>query len=92
MIDISDITLKNITSTGGLLPAGILRCNETNPCKNFWFEDVNLRSTFWDFLGKGFITEYVEGHAVGYVHPDPYLKPPGHYQLEEKLPSMKSVS
>ena len=77
-VTISDITLKNITSKGGLLPAGIIRCNETNPCKNFHFEDVQLKSLFWDTLQQGFITEFVEGRAIN-VHPDPGFKPAGWY-------------
>ena len=50
-VTISDITLRNITSRGGLLPAGVIRCNETNPCTNFKFENVDIRSEFWDTLG-----------------------------------------
>ena len=78
-ISISDITLRNITSTGSILPAGILRCNSTNPCTNFRFEDVKLTSFLWDMIGEGFITEYVEGTHNGNVHPDPKFKAPGFY-------------
>jgi len=60
-ITMENITLRNITSTGGLLPAGILRCNSTNPCKNFTFEDVSIKGALWDLLNIGWITEYVEG-------------------------------
>ena len=66
----SDIYLKNVTSHGGLLPAGIIRCNSTNPCKNFIFEDVNIKSKFWDFFGVGYITEFIEGVATN-SFPDP---------------------
>jgi len=78
-ITISDITLRNVTSTGGILPAGILRCNSTNPCTNFRFEDVKLTSPLWDLLGEGFITEYVEGTHNNNVFPDPKFKTPGFY-------------
>jgi len=78
-ITISDITLRNVTSTGGILPAGILRCNSTNPCTNFRFEDVKLSSFLWDLVGDGFITEYVEGTHNGNVFPDPKFKTPGFY-------------
>jgi len=69
-ITISDITLRNVTSSGGLLPAGIIRCNETNPCKNFNFENVDIRSEFWDTLGQGYIVENIEG-TTSNVFPDP---------------------
>jgi hypothetical protein len=78
-ITISDITLRNITSTGSILPAGILRCNSTNPCTNFRFEDVKLTSFLWDLIGEGFITEYVEGTHNNNVFPDPKFKAPGFY-------------
>lgn len=69
-IDISDITLRNITSTGGYLPAGILRCNETNPCTNIVFENVDVRSSVWDTLHESYITENVHGTATGsFPHP-----------------------
>lgn len=59
LITMSDITLRNVTSTRGLLPAGILRCNETNPCTGFVFEDVSITSPLWDILGYGWITEFI---------------------------------
>jgi hypothetical protein len=39
-ITVRNITLRNIKSTGGLLPPGIIRCNETNPCTGFVFDNV----------------------------------------------------
>jgi len=81
-ITISDITLRNVTSYGSILPAGIIRCNSTNPCKNFVFEDVQLKSLLWDTLDMGFITEFVEGTATN-VHPDPGFKPIGYYDMPE---------
>ena len=79
LIDISNITLKNVTSKGGILPAGIIRCNKTNPCTNFTFDNVDIRSEFWDTLGYGFITEYTEGVSIN-SFPDPGFKPVGHYK------------
>lgn len=77
-ISFEDITLRNITSTGSLFPAGVIRCNETNPCKNFVFEDVTIKSQFWDALNIGFITEFTEGRASS-VKPDPGFKPVGFF-------------
>jgi len=78
LITISNITLRNVTSKGGILPAGILRCNVSNPCTGFTFDNVDVRSEFWDTLGKGWITEYVEGTSVN-TFPDPGFTPNGHY-------------
>ena len=79
LVTISNITLKDIKSTGGVLPAGILRCNKTNPCTDFTFDNVDIRSKFWDFLGYGYISEYVEGTVKNNVFPDPQFKPKGYY-------------
>lgn len=71
----TNITLRNVTSTGSLLPPGIIRCNETNPCTGFVFEDVNMRTPLWDMLGYGFITEFAYGESRGSTHPVPaFLK------------------
>ena len=61
LVSFEDITLRNVTSTGGLFPAGIVRCNSTNPCKNFKFDDVHVTSPVWDMFGVGYITEYIQG-------------------------------
>lgn len=62
LVPITNVTLKNVTSTGGLLPAGIIRCNSTKPCTGFHFEDVNISQPFWDMIGRGgYMSEYVEG-------------------------------
>ena len=77
-ITMRDITLRNITSTGSLLPAGVILCNATNPCTNFRFENINMRSKLWDTLGIGFINHFSEGVAIN-SFPDPKFKPPGYY-------------
>lgn len=43
-ITIGNITFKNITSDKDTL--NVLRCNETNPCKNFQFIDVDIKGHF----------------------------------------------
>jgi len=77
-ITMRDITLRNITSTGSLLPAGCILCNSTNPCTNFTFENINMRSYLWDKLGVGFITHFAEGVSIN-SFPDPKFKPHGYY-------------
>jgi len=72
------IILKNITSTGSLLPVGVILCNYTNPCTNFHFENINATSTLWDTLGVGWISQFVEGTAIN-SFPDPHFKPNGYY-------------
>jgi len=72
------IVLRNITSTGSLLPVGVILCNYTNPCTNFEFENINATSLLWDTLGVGWITQFVEGTAKN-VFPYPEFKPNGYY-------------
>ena len=67
LITVSNITLNNIRQYGSLLPPGIIRCNETNPCKGFVFNNVKA-SGWWKFLKLGYITEHIEGVVT---HSDP---------------------
>jgi polygalacturonase len=68
-VPMRNITLRNIEGKGSLLPPGILRCNETNPCTDFTFDNVQL-SGWWDWFGYGFITENVQGKVTN-SYPDP---------------------
>ena len=77
-VTMDHITLRNITSKYSLLPAGVIICNDTNPCTNFHFEDVNIRTPLWDALGYGWFTQYAEGTSSN-VFPDPKFKPNGYY-------------
>jgi hypothetical protein len=70
-VTIRNITLKNIRSTNGVLPPGIIRCNETNPCSDIKFENVYMTGWF-TALGLGYITEYAVGSSHN-VYPDPGL-------------------
>ena len=86
-ITVSNITLRNITSEGGLLPPGIIRCNETNPCTGFEFDNVNFKGWYNDY-DLGFITEYVQGESIN-SYPDPGFSSPGHplprFDMTEKI-------
>lgn len=66
LIDVRNITLKDINSTGGPLPAGIIRCNETNPCEDISFENVHMTS-WWNDMEWSWITEYANGEATEVV-------------------------
>jgi len=69
LIDIRNITLKNVESTGGLLPPGIIRCNATNPCKDINLINVKMNG-WWKDLNWTFISEYADGQVQN-VFPDP---------------------
>lgn len=69
LIDIRNITLKNVESTGGLLPPGVIRCNATNPCKDINLIDVKMNG-WWKDMNWTFISEYADG-KVENVYPDP---------------------
>ena len=68
-VTIRNIKIRNVVSTGGVFPPGVIRCNATNPCQGFEFE--NVRVTGWFTLADiGYITENVIGHS-SYSFPNP---------------------
>jgi hypothetical protein len=74
LVPITNLTLRNISSTDGWLPPGIIRCNETNPCTGFVFDNVNVTGWFNDY-NLGYVTENVYGTSIN-SYPDPgFLKP-----------------
>ena len=60
LIDVSNITVRNVQQYGNILPPGVLRCHESNPCTGFTFQNVNA-SGWWKWLGIGYITQNVQG-------------------------------
>lgn len=71
LIDVRNITLKNVTSHSGFLPPGIIRGNETNPMTDINFEDVKVTG-WWKDMGWTFISEYAYGNVKN-SYPDPLL-------------------
>jgi polygalacturonase len=68
-ITIRNITVKNVDVHGGVFPPGIIRCNETNPCTGFHFENVKV-SGWYVNPNVGYITEHVQGTVLN-SFPDP---------------------
>ena len=69
-----NITLRNVQQYGTLLPPGVIRCNSTNPCTGFVFENVRAHG-WWRILGLSYIVENVFGIATS-SKPDPgFLDP-----------------
>jgi polygalacturonase len=54
-ITVRNITLRNVDSVNGILPPGIIRCNETNPCRDITFDNVKVTGWF-TLLNYGYIT------------------------------------
>lgn len=69
LVTMRNITLKNIDFEGSLLSPGIIRCNETNPCTDFKFENVHMNA-WYDSKDIGFISENVYGTVID-SYPDP---------------------
>lgn len=69
LITVKGITLRNLVSHGGILPPGVIRCNETNVCTDFVWDNVHVHG-WWRWLGLGYITEFTEG-TVSNSHPVP---------------------
>lgn len=73
LIDVKNIMLRNVTSVGGLLSPGIIRCNSTNPCEDINFVDVNVDG-WWKDMNWTFISEYAHGSSQRST-PDPFIGP-----------------
>jgi len=73
-IAMNNITLDNIRMYDAILPPGLIRCNETNACNGFIWNNVHATSYkgWWEFLGLGFISENVHGVVTDSV-PAPHL-------------------
>ena len=65
LIDIRNITLKNVEIHNSLLLPILIRCNETNPCTGINLQDVKVN--YWQIgkKSKGFICEFAEGVQEG---------------------------
>ena len=81
LVDVRNITLRNIHSKGGLLPPGIIRCNASNPCTGLVFDNVNM-SGWLIHKNHGYITENVEGLVINST-PDPHFNAStSNYEIE----------
>ena len=60
LVNVTSIVLQNVTSDGGWLNAGVLRCAESNPCKGISFDNVTV--TGW--ASSFYVCENVEGTVV----------------------------
>ena len=78
LIKVADITLRNITQTGNYLPPGIIRCNVTEPCTGFVFDNVQYKG-WWNLFGYGYITQNVIGTVTD-------SKPEPAFIVENTLP------
>jgi polygalacturonase len=57
LVPVTNLVVRNVTMTGALLSPGVLRCNDTNPCTGWLFEDVNISSATNFPAGDAFICE-----------------------------------
>ena len=62
VVTIKNIELHNVNVYNSVLPPGIMRCNETNPCTGFVWDNVQAHG-WWHKLGVGYITENVYGEV-----------------------------
>jgi hypothetical protein len=63
-VNITNVKLKNIQIRNSLLFPIVLRCNETNPCKNIQFENVEARGWLIGKKNKGYVCENVLGSQI----------------------------
>ena len=60
LVNVTNIIMQNVTSDGGWLNAGVLRCAESNPCRGITFDNVTM--TGW--ASSFYVCENVEGTIV----------------------------
>ena len=60
LVNVTNIILQNVTSDGGWLNAGVLRCAASNPCRGFVFDNVTVKGWASSF----YVCENVEGKVV----------------------------
>ena len=54
-INVTNIRLKDVSVTHSLLFPIVMRCNETNPCSNVTFENVQARGWLIGKKNKGYV-------------------------------------
>lgn len=69
---VSNISLTRITATGGSWPegAGVIRCNETNPCSGLTFTDVDIQADTFGYKPEWVCDSPAFGSVRGTVTPD----------------------
>lgn len=63
-VPVTGLTIKNFTAIGALLSPGVLRCNASNPCRNFYFEDVNIQTDTGFPFGQNYLCDAIENFTI----------------------------
>lgn len=69
-VPISNLTLENVTFTGGLTLPGVIICNETAPCTGFKF--INVKNTGVFLVQRSYVVKNIYGISVG-SSPNPHF-------------------
>ena len=84
LIDVANVTLRNVRQYGTVLPPGVIRCNETNPCTGFTFENVRAGG-WWRLFGLNYITENVQGTVTDSRPAPAFTGPDGQVYTEDAV-------
>ena len=71
LVNVTNIYLQNVTSDGGWLNAGVIRCAESNPCRNITLDKVNVSG----WLSSFYFCENVEGKIINSIPKPACVKP-----------------
>lgn len=63
-VPVTRLTIKNFTANGALLSPGVIRCNETNPCRDFYFEDVNIQTDTGYPFGVNYLCHAIDNFTI----------------------------
>ena len=87
LIDVDNVTIRNVQQYGTILPPGVIRCNETNPCTGFTFQNVRAHG-WWRLFGLNYITENVQGTVTDSKPAPAFLGPEGRVYTDGEEDSM----
>ena len=69
LVPVTNLVLRNVTSTGSWLSPGVLRCDPAGPCTGWRFENVQMSSAS-DFPdGKNYLCQAIENITYINSHP-----------------------
>lgn len=69
-VPITNVLVQNVTSTGGILSPGVMRCDPSNPCRNYTFDNVRVEGLGFPWGSDSYLCEGIDNlRFVGDSYP-----------------------
>ena len=59
-VPVTGLTLRNVTMSGGVISPGLLRCDPLNPCRDFLFENVYIKTDGFPWGTDSYLCQAIE--------------------------------